>query len=44
MEQLFKILSVTKTKEIIEQVKMLDIKKLDNSTKFYIYNILDLQK
>jgi hypothetical protein len=44
MEQLFKILSITKTKNIIDKIKMLDIKKLDNSTKFYIYNILDLQK
>lgn len=44
MEQLYKILSVTKTEEIIDRVRLLDIKKLDNSTKFYIYNILDLQK
>jgi hypothetical protein len=44
MEQLYKILSVTKTEKIIDKVRLLDIKKLDNSTKFYIYNILDLQK
>jgi hypothetical protein len=43
MEQLLKILSVTKTQDIIEKIKSLDLKKLDNSTKFYIYNILELQ-
>jgi len=43
LEQLFKILSITKTPEIIDKIKKLDITKFNNSTKFLIYNILDLQ-
>jgi len=43
LEQLFKILSVTKTPEIIDKIKELDITNFNNSTKFLIYNILDLQ-
>jgi len=43
LEQLFKILSVTKTPEIINKIKDIDISNFNNSTKFLIYNILDLQ-
>jgi hypothetical protein len=43
LEQLFKILSVTKTPEIINKIKEIDITNFNNSTKFLIYNILDLQ-
>lgn len=43
LEQLFNILSVTKTTEIINKIKDIDISKFNNSTKFIIYNILDLQ-
>jgi hypothetical protein len=43
LEQLFKILSVTKTPEIIDKIKEIDISNFNNSTKFLIYNILDLQ-
>jgi len=43
LEQLFKILSVTKTPEIINKIKEIDISNFNNSTKFLIYNILDLQ-
>ena len=42
-EQLFKILSVTKTPEIINKIKDIDISKFNSSAKFLIYNILDLQ-
>lgn len=44
LEQLFKILSITKTVEIIDKIKDIDISKFNNSTKFLIYNILDLEK
>lgn len=43
LEQLFKILSVTKTPEIINKIKDIDISKFNSSAKFLIYNILDLQ-
>lgn len=43
LEQLFNILSVTKTPEIINKIKDIDISKFNSSTKFIIYNILDLQ-
>jgi hypothetical protein len=44
LDQLFKILSITKTVEIINKIKDIDISKFNNSTKFLIYNILDLEK
>ena len=43
LEQLFNILSVTKTAKIINKIKNIDISKFNNSTKFLIYNILELQ-
>lgn len=42
LEQLLKILTVTKSPEIINKIKDIDISKFNNSTKFLIYNILDL--
>jgi hypothetical protein len=42
LEQLYKILSVIKYKSIIDKIKSIDIQNLDNSTKFFIYNIIEL--
>jgi hypothetical protein len=44
LEQLYKILNITKNNDIIDKIKEFDIKKFNNSTKFLLYNILDLQK
>ncbi len=43
LEQLYKILNITKNNDIIEKIKKIDILKFNNSTKFLLYNILDLQ-
>lgn len=42
-EQIIQIISVKKNKEIINKIKNIDINNLNNSTKFLIYNILDLE-
>jgi hypothetical protein len=42
LEQLYKILSVVKYNSIIDKIKTINIKNLDNSTKFFIYNIIEL--
>ena len=42
LEQLYKILSVAKYNSIIDKIKTINIKNLDNSTKFFIYNIIEL--
>ena len=42
LEQLYKIISVIKYKSIIDKIKSIDIQNLDNSTKFFIYNIIEL--
>lgn len=44
LEQLYKILNITKNNNIIDKIREFDIKKFNNSTKFLLYNILDLQK
>lgn len=44
LEQLYKILNITKNNDIIDKIREFDIKKFNNSTKFLLYNILDLQK
>lgn len=44
LEQLYKILNITKNSDIIDKIREFDIKKFNNSTKFLLYNILDLQK
>jgi len=43
LEQLYKILNITKNNDIIGKIKKIDIQKFNNSTKFLLYNILDLQ-
>lgn len=43
LEQLYKILNITKNNDIIGKIKQIDILKFNNSTKFLLYNILDLQ-
>ena len=42
LEQLCKILSIVKYNSIIDKIKNINIKNLDNSTKFFIYNIIEL--
>jgi hypothetical protein len=42
LEQLYKILAVAKYNNIIDKIKNINIKNLDNSTKFFIYNIIEL--
>jgi hypothetical protein len=42
LEQIYKILCIKKYPEIIDKVKNIDLKKFDNSTKFLIYNIIEL--
>lgn len=44
LEQLYKILTITKNNDIIDKIREIDIQKFNNSTKFLLYNILDLQK
>lgn len=44
LEQLYKILNITKNNDIIGKIKEINIQKFNNSTKFLLYNILDLQK
>lgn len=44
LEQLYKILHITKNNDIIGKIKEINIQKFNNSTKFLLYNILDLQK
>jgi len=41
-EQIYKILYIKKYPEIIDKIKNIDFKKFDNSTKFLIYNIIEL--
>ena len=43
LEQILKILSVTKTPDIINKIRDLDNSNFNSSTKFIIYNILDLE-
>tara|TARA_Y100000389_G_scaffold203734_1_gene253225 strand:- start:1113 stop:1958 length:846 start_codon:yes stop_codon:yes gene_type:complete len=43
LEQLYKILNITKNNDIIGKIKKIDIQKFNNSTKFLLYNILELQ-
>ena len=43
MDQLFKILQIVRSDEIINKIKKLDVTKYNTSTKFIIYNIIDLQ-
>ena len=42
LEQLYKILTETKNKEIIDKIKSIDIQRFNNSTKFLLYNFYDL--
>lgn len=42
LEQLYKILVIAKYNCIIDKIKNINIKNLDNSTKFLIYNIIEL--
>ena len=42
LEQLYKILAIAKYNSIIDKIKNINIKNLDNSTKFFIYNIIEL--
>jgi hypothetical protein len=42
LEQLYKILAIAKYNCIIDKIKNINIKNLDNSTKFFIYNIIEL--
>tara|TARA_B110000483_G_scaffold192128_1_gene228359 strand:+ start:40 stop:885 length:846 start_codon:yes stop_codon:yes gene_type:complete len=43
LEQILKILSVTKTPDIINKIRDLDNSNFNSSTKFIIYSILDLE-
>ena len=43
LEQIYKILNITKNNDIIGKIKKINIQKFNNSTKFLLYNILDLQ-
>ena len=43
MDQLFKILQIVRSDEIINKIKKLDVTKYNTSTKFIIYNIIDLK-
>jgi len=42
LEQLYKMLAIAKYNCIIDKIKNINIKNLDNSTKFFIYNIIEL--
>jgi hypothetical protein len=42
LEQIYKILCIKKYPEIIDKIKNINLKKFDNSTKFLIYNIIEL--
>jgi hypothetical protein len=42
MDQLYKILQIIRSDEIINKIKKLDTTKYNTSTKFIIYNIIDL--
>jgi hypothetical protein len=42
LEQIYKLLSIKKYPEIIDKIKNIDIKNFDSSTKFFIYNIIEL--
>ena len=42
LEQIYKLLSIKKYQEIIDKIKNIDIKNFDSSTKFFIYNIIEL--
>lgn len=42
LEQIYKILSIKKYPEIIDKIKVLNIKNIDTSTKFIIFNIIEL--
>ena len=42
LEQIYKILCIKKYPEIIDKIKNIDLKKFDNSTKYLIYNIIEL--
>ena len=42
LEQIYKLLSIKKYPEIIENIKNIEIKNFDSSTKFFIYNIIEL--
>ena len=43
LDQILKILSVTKTPDVINKIREIDNSKFNSSTKFIIYNILDLE-
>jgi hypothetical protein len=42
LEQIYKLLSIKNYPEIIDKIKNIDIKNFDSSTKFFIYNIIEL--
>jgi len=42
LEQIYKLLSIKKYPEIIDKIKNINIKNFDSSTKFFIYNIIEL--
>jgi hypothetical protein len=41
MEQILKILNKYNDTNIVEKIKLLDIKNFESSTKFLIYNIIE---
>lgn len=43
LDQILKILSATKTPDVINKIREIDNSKFNSSTKFIIYNILDLE-
>lgn len=43
LEQLIQIISAKKNINIINKIKNIDLKNINNSTKFLIYNILDIE-
>ena len=43
LDQILKILSVTKTPDVINKIREINNSKFNSSTKFIIYNILDLE-
>ena len=42
LEQIYKLLSIKNYPDIINRIKNIDIKNYDSSTKFFIYNIIEL--
>jgi hypothetical protein len=42
LEQIYKLLCIKKYPDIINKIKNIDIKNYDSSTKFFIYNIIEL--